>query len=128
MLLHAAQCLNPLPSVASVTAAANRHRAMPDNAPAANVSLDSSLSSAERISPLHEISNTPPPIPDHELLRRIGVGSYGEVWLARTALGEFRAVKIVHRKTFDHEKPYEREFNGLKKFEPISHARESQID
>ena len=33
-------------------------------------------------------------IPDHELFRQIGSGSYGEVWLARSALGTFRAVKI----------------------------------
>src|SRR6266536_1973041 len=70
----------------------------------------------------------PPAIPDHELLRRIGHGSYGEVWLARNALGSFRAVKIVYRRSFDHDKPYEREFEGLKRFEPISHARESQVD
>ncbi|MBI4661009.1 MAG: serine/threonine protein kinase [Verrucomicrobia bacterium] len=70
----------------------------------------------------------PPSIPDHELLGLIGVGSYGEVWLARNALGSLRAVKVVHRKSFDHDKPYEREFEGLKQFEPISHARESQVD
>src|SRR5207244_3248832 len=73
-------------------------------------------------------AQTPPVIPDHELLRLIGVGSYGEVWLARSALGSLRAVKVVHRKSFDHDRPYEREFAGLKKFEPISHARESQVD
>jgi tetratricopeptide (TPR) repeat protein len=50
------------------------------------------------------------------------------VWLARNALGSYRAVKVVHRKSFDHDRPYEREFEGLKKFEPISHARESQVD
>ena len=70
----------------------------------------------------------PPVIPDHELLQRVGRGSYGEVWLARNALGWLRAVKIVYRGSFDHDKPYEREFEGLKKFEPVSHARESQID
>ncbi len=70
----------------------------------------------------------PPAIPDHELLRLIGWGSYGEVWLARNALGSYRAVKVVYRKSFDHDRPYEREFEGLKKFEPISHARESQVD
>jgi serine/threonine protein kinase len=67
-------------------------------------------------------------IPDHELLKRIGRGTYGEVWLARSALGSLRAVKIVNRRSFDHDKPYEREFAGLKQFEPISHARESQLD
>ncbi|MBI4325960.1 MAG: hypothetical protein HY674_11930 [Chloroflexi bacterium] len=74
------------------------------------------------------LTGAPPPIPDHELLRLIGLGSYGEVWLARNALGSLRAVKVVHRQSFDHDKPYEREFNGLKNFEPISHARESQVD
>ena len=33
----------------------------------------------------------PPPVPDYELLRRIGSGSYGDVWLARNVLGQFRA-------------------------------------
>src|SRR5947208_12218205 len=73
-------------------------------------------------------AQTPPPIPDHELLHLIGRGSYGEVWLARSAIGSLRAVKVVHRKSFDHDRPYEREFEGLKKFEPISHSRESQVD
>src|SRR3954453_9733585 len=31
-------------------------------------------------------------IPDHELLRVIGRGAYGEIWLARTVTGAFRAV------------------------------------
>ncbi|HOY58599.1 MAG TPA: serine/threonine-protein kinase, partial [Verrucomicrobiota bacterium] len=70
-----------------------------------------------------------PGIPDHELLRRIGQGSYGEVWLARVrALGQWRAVKLVHRDTFDHERPYEREFEGLKQFEPVSRTHPGLID
>jgi class 3 adenylate cyclase/tetratricopeptide (TPR) repeat protein len=59
-------------------------------------------------------------IPDHELIRRIGKGSYGEVWLIRNVLGGYRAVKIVERKAFRDSRPYEREFEGIKQFEPIS--------
>src|SRR5256885_13426832 len=70
----------------------------------------------------------PPRIPDHELLRCMGRGAYGEVWLARSVLGEYRAVKVVYRKNFEHERPYEREFQGIQKFEPISRTDESQVD
>src|SRR6059036_654908 len=56
---------------------------------------------------------TPADIRDHELIRRIGQGSYGEVWLARNVMGTYRAVKIVFRQTFERERPYEREFGGI---------------
>src|SRR5256885_8222546 len=69
-----------------------------------------------------------PQIPDHELLRPIGGGSYGEVWLAKNVMGSFRAVKVVYRKTFESERPYEREFSGIKKIEPISRSHESFVD
>ena len=70
-----------------------------------------------------------PEIPDHELLREIGGGSYGVVWLARNIMGNFRAVKIVRREWFKDERPYEREFEGIKRYEPISrkHAGFVQI-
>src|ERR1035441_6004027 len=71
---------------------------------------------------------TPPFVPDHTLLRMIGRGSYGEVWLARNVMGTYRAVKVVYRSTFDHDGPYEREFAGIRKFEPISRSHESQVD
>ncbi len=69
-----------------------------------------------------------PTIPDHELIRCIGRGSYGVVWLARSTMGMFRAVKIVYRKSFDHQKPFERELSGIRKFEPISRLHEGFID
>jgi serine/threonine protein kinase len=69
-----------------------------------------------------------PAIPEHELLRPIASGAYGHVWLARNTLGSYRAVKIVHRGNFDHERPFEREFAGIKAFEPISHSHEGLVD
>lgn len=54
-------------------------------------------------------ANTTPSIPDYELLRRIGGGAYGDVWLARSmATGALRAAKIVWRNTFEEERPFER--------------------
>ncbi|MCL4181444.1 MAG: protein kinase [Verrucomicrobia bacterium] len=67
-------------------------------------------------------------VPDHELVRRVGKGSYGEVWLGRNALGTWRAVKIVRRSAFDHDRPYEREFSGIQRFEPVSRSHESQLN
>ena len=58
----------------------------------------------------------PPVVPDHELIRKIGRGSYGEVWLARTQMGGFRAVKVVYSETSG------REYAGLKNYEPISRS------
>ena len=61
-----------------------------------------------------------PGVPEHILLRQVGRRSYGDVWLARSTLGEYRAVKIVRRLAFDEAKPYEREREGVRRFEPIS--------
>src|SRR5215831_19481461 len=67
-------------------------------------------------------------IPEHELVRTIASGAYGQVWLARNRLGVYRAVKIVHRASFDHERPFEREFAGIKAFEPISRSHDGLVD
>src|SRR3954469_5035986 len=67
-------------------------------------------------------------IPDHQLIRRIGQGACGEVWLAKSTLGTYRAVKIVYEKTFRHKRPFDREFNGVQKFEPISRLHEGLMD
>jgi len=54
------------------------------------------------------------------VLRRIGGGAYGEVWLARGVTGALRAVKVVFREDFEDERSFEREFEGILKYEPIS--------
>jgi WD40 repeat protein len=66
-------------------------------------------------------------IPDHRLVRLIARGSYGEVWLAHNTLGTPRAVKLVHRQTFDSERPFQREFEGIRRFEPISRSHEGFV-
>src|SRR5437762_3411352 len=69
-----------------------------------------------------------PQIPDHELIRPIGRGSYGDVWLARSVMGTYRAVKIIYRHTFKDIHPYDREYHGIQKFEPISRSHEGLMD
>ncbi len=70
----------------------------------------------------------PPAIPDHELLQPIGRGSYGEVWIARSVLGTLRAVKIVRRDAFSSPRPFEREFAGIQRFEPLSRTHDGLVD
>src|SRR5215510_3011253 len=67
-------------------------------------------------------------IPEHELLHAIASGAYGQVWLARNRLAVYRAIKIVHRASFDHDRPFEREFAGIKAFEPVSRSHEGLVD
>src|SRR5882724_2003668 len=67
-------------------------------------------------------------VPNHEMVRSIGRGSYGEIWLARSLTGTWRAVKIVDRRTFESDKAFQREFEGMAKFEPISRDDAGFVD
>ena len=71
----------------------------------------------------------PPVMPDHELLRAISrEGAYGEVWLARNVIGNYRAVKVVHRGRFRDEVPYNTEYEGLRRFYDISREHAGFVD
>ncbi|MGC3992304.1 MAG: PEGA domain-containing protein [Chthoniobacteraceae bacterium] len=67
-------------------------------------------------------------IPDHEMLRVIGRGAYGEIWMARSLTGALRAVKLVQRDDFESERAFQREFEGMSAFEPISRAHDGFVD
>ena len=69
-----------------------------------------------------------PVIPDHEMLGIIGRGAYGEIWLARSLTGALRAVKVVYRDSFESERSFNREFEGMSAFEPISRAHDGFVD
>ncbi len=74
-----------------------------------------------------EATPAAPTIPDYELLRLVGRGSYGDVWLARGVTGLYRAVKIVWRDRFENRQPYEREFKGLREFATVSLTEARQL-
>ena len=62
-------------------------------------------------------------IADHSLHGCIGSGSYGKVFLARNDLtGAYRALKVVFRDAFRDARPYQREFEAICRFEPISRS------
>lgn len=62
-----------------------------------------------------------PDIPGCELIRRIGHGSRGDVWLAWDGTG-------VYRQTFEHDRTYERQLSGIRKFEPVSRSHACRVN
>jgi CHASE2 domain-containing sensor protein len=80
------------------------------------------------VNPAAPAGSKAPVIPDHTLVRCVGSGTYGEVWLAHDLVGAARAVKIVHRCRFPNNTPFEREFKGIQKYSPISRSHPGWID
>ncbi|HLH57432.1 MAG TPA: CHASE2 domain-containing protein [Verrucomicrobiae bacterium] len=63
-----------------------------------------------------------PDAPDYEIFDPpFGEGAFGKVWLARNAIGQWQALKAVYASKFgSRTKPYDREFNGIRRYKPIS--------
>jgi CHASE2 domain-containing sensor protein len=66
-------------------------------------------------------------IGEHLLMRCVGEGAYGQVWIGRNAIGLYHAVKIIYRSRFSVEAPYERALRGIQKFMPISRSHEGFV-
>lgn len=66
-------------------------------------------------------------VPNHTLLRQVGEGAFGEVWLAQNQVGHHVAVKVVHRHNLPSNAPYEREFDGIRNFWEVSGTHESLL-
>jgi CHASE2 domain-containing sensor protein len=62
-----------------------------------------------------------PKTPGYELIHPpFAEGSYGKVWLARNGAAQWVALKVIYRAKFgDNPEPYEREFNGVQKYQSI---------
>jgi serine/threonine protein kinase len=67
-------------------------------------------------------------VPHHYVVRAIGRGSYGEIWLGKSLTGAWRAIKIVERARFEDTRAFEREFDGMAKFEPVSREHGGFVD
>jgi serine/threonine protein kinase len=89
--------------------------------------VEAPVPSAEEPSPSVPAADAPLVIHGHELLREIGQGAYGEVWLARDELGVFHAVKVIHKRTFADRNPFEREYRGILQYTPISRTHHGLV-
>ena len=69
-----------------------------------------------------------PLIPNFEILGRIGGGAYGEGYLGRSVTGMYRAIKVVSREDFEYERTFEREFEGIQRYEKVSQNHPALVD
>lgn len=69
-----------------------------------------------------------PDIPDFDLLRPIGRGGFGEVWLARNrTTGRLLAVKVIPLQQTGAGNPAAREISSLTRFEANRHCRHPNL-
>lgn len=61
-----------------------------------------------------------PKIEDYEPIQIAGRGSFGTVYLVKNNIGNLRALKVISKNKFLNQLDFEREFEGIRKFEEIS--------
>jgi serine/threonine protein kinase len=84
------------------------------------------MSDPASASPIDD-ADRPPDIPDFDLIRRIGEGGFGEVWLATNrATGHLRAVKVIALKNAASTDPAGREIASLTELE--AHVRSQHLN
>lgn len=72
--------------------------------------------------------STAPHVPDFELIRPVGSGGFGQVWLARNrTTGHFRAVKIVSLQQAGQAGPAAREISSLTRLESNLRCRHPNL-
>ena len=69
-----------------------------------------------------------PKIPDYDLIKLIGEGGFGQIWMGKDALGLYRAIKIIRYDDSKSLESYQAEHNGIRHYAPYSRKYDGLID
>ena len=61
-----------------------------------------------------------PKIEDYKPIQIAGRGSFGTVYLVKNNIGNLRALKVITKNKFPNQLDFEREFEGIRKYEEVS--------